>query len=380
MIKGVSDVRRLPRLGKIRLGVKEESSRTGNPYPRAVDYFVCPEPVQKIYGPQPRQLDVMFPLDDLEIVFPQWYASYGQGTGLKCKGDGETAWRVGPDGSLVEVECAPDECEDYQRQHCRRLGRLQVLLPRVPGVGVWEIATTSFHSIVNINSYLELVRGVAGRIALIPLTLYLEAREVQPEGKKKVVHVMNLRFEGTMQELMRYRHAPKPTFLLAPPDDNDRPEDLYPDEVLTREKPQPLTLPSAEKEYRVPPKGRGRSLARREELAAEFDGVVQEGEKALQEAVAAPPQEAATQPESEEPEVSDDELHALWDKLGTPMAKRQAVLAKTADRGQLLEQLRVEVAKRGTTAQGSQGQPQGSSVTNGRAARPTGTNGRKAFF
>lgn len=377
MIKGVSDIRRLPRLGKIRLGVKEESLRTGNPYPRAVDYFVCPEPVQAVYGPQPRELHVMFPVDDVEVVFPQWYMCYGQASGLKCKGDGGTAWRIGEGGELVEVECCPEECEDYQRQHCRRLGRLQFMLPKVPGVGVWQIDTTSFHSIVQINSGLELIRAVAGRIALVPLVLYLEPREVQPNGKKKVVHVMNIRFEGTLEDLMRYRRKPDARFLLAPPPDDDRPEDLYPDEVLAQEKPKPLTLPPAEKEYRVPPKVRGRALSRREELAAEYNGVVQEGEKALEEATGGTLRD-------EEPEVSDAELHALWDKLGTPAAKRQAVLAKTADRGQLLEQLRAEVARREAAAQEDQSQADArpASPANGRTAvRPTGTNGgRKAFF
>ena len=38
-IKDVSDVRRMPRLGKIRLGIKVEAEGK-NPYPRATDYFV----------------------------------------------------------------------------------------------------------------------------------------------------------------------------------------------------------------------------------------------------------------------------------------------------------------------------------------------------
>ena len=32
-IKGISDKRRLPRLNKIRLGIKKKSQKTGNEYP-----------------------------------------------------------------------------------------------------------------------------------------------------------------------------------------------------------------------------------------------------------------------------------------------------------------------------------------------------------
>ena len=41
MIKELSDVRRLPRLGKIHLGVKAKNEK-GVEYPKAVDYFVVP--------------------------------------------------------------------------------------------------------------------------------------------------------------------------------------------------------------------------------------------------------------------------------------------------------------------------------------------------
>jgi hypothetical protein len=52
-IKDLSDKRRLPRLGKIRLGIKCKSVSTGNEYPKEVEYFVCPPEVQKVYGEKP---------------------------------------------------------------------------------------------------------------------------------------------------------------------------------------------------------------------------------------------------------------------------------------------------------------------------------------
>jgi hypothetical protein len=61
-IKGVTDVVRLPRLEKVRLGIKVQGDK--NPYPRPVDYFVCPPEVQKVYTEKPRELRIMFPTED----------------------------------------------------------------------------------------------------------------------------------------------------------------------------------------------------------------------------------------------------------------------------------------------------------------------------
>ena len=55
-IEGLSDRFRLPRMGKIRLGIKKKSEKSGKEYPSAVDYFVCPPEVIAVYGDNPRDL------------------------------------------------------------------------------------------------------------------------------------------------------------------------------------------------------------------------------------------------------------------------------------------------------------------------------------
>src|SRR3990167_6183180 len=93
MIKGLSEQRRLPRLGKIRLGIKKISQRTGKEFPTETSYFVVPPEVAKIYGETPTELDVMIPVEDASVRIPQAYEMYGSGKGLKCIGDGELAYR-----------------------------------------------------------------------------------------------------------------------------------------------------------------------------------------------------------------------------------------------------------------------------------------------
>jgi len=239
-IKGISEVRRLSRLGKIRLGIKKESPRTGNPYPEATDYFVVPEEVAQIYGPKPTELKIVFPTEDSP---QQWLKRYSLTRGLVCRGDGEKAvaqvdlktgeiaTKDSEQTTLKEVICDPEKCPAYQNKQCRPLMTLQFLMPEVPGaLGVYQLDTSSRNSIININSTLELIRA-CGRVRMIPLTLKLVPREVQPEGKKKTVHILQLVSPYTFYELLQLvNRAPDQIFKLPAPE--EPPEDIYPDEVI----------------------------------------------------------------------------------------------------------------------------------------------------
>lgn len=205
-IKGLSDVRRIRRGGYIRLGEMVESAKkTGVMYPRAIDHFK-PEFENKehenlfheLYGDKPTRIRVAFGHDDPDTVFPQWFKLYGK-SGLKCKGDNETANRW-QDGEMVEVECiGPEECP-YSLEHgnhgkpgCKRLASLQFFIHGVPELAVFQINTTSYHSIVNVNTGIELLRRLTGgKLAGIWVELILKPQEVQAEGKAKTVHVLDI--------------------------------------------------------------------------------------------------------------------------------------------------------------------------------------------
>lgn len=285
MIKGWSDVVRFPRLGEIRLGEKDERG-----VPRALDYFVVPPEVQEIYGPQPRELDIMFPHEDLEVVMPSALKRYGDQWGLICRGDGETATlsllyaRKAPqeyglrleggrflsqDGEVlpvlpgddgrgwVQIPCPYKECPHYKGQKCREVVLVNVLLPKVPGVlGVYTIATGSFHSYTNIRNALGMLKAMVGRISFIPLKLRIRMQDAHPEvGDKRIkraVPVMYIDMTGMnlerMIELAREERLAlvhrSPVQVQAvdiePPDENEKPELLYP----PVQEPPALTAPA----------------------------------------------------------------------------------------------------------------------------------------
>jgi hypothetical protein len=250
-IKGVTEVVRLPRLGKIRLGIKKENA-SGVSYPFQTEYFVCPEEVRKVFGVKPRELRIMFPTDDQTQWASQYLRCYSASRGLVCRGDGETAVakidvhtgeiasKESAETEMKEITCNPAKCAYYQKAQCRRVMNLQFLLPDCPGFGVYQLDTSSFFSIVNVNSSLELIRGTCGRLSMLPLSLKLIGQEVQPEGKKKTVRVLSMTAPYSLAEIQRYAQIPPGQALLLPPPDNEAPDDLFPDEILGKEAPKTI--------------------------------------------------------------------------------------------------------------------------------------------
>jgi len=261
-IKDISDRRRLPRLGKIRLGVKMISKKTGKEYPKETDYFVCPEEVRKIYGDQPKELDVMFPLNEVEAIFPQRYIWYGQSKGAKCIGDGEKANRIQEDQTIREIECPCDKLG----KECQRRAHLMVILPKISLGGIYQIDLGSYHSIVDINSALSTdsenvgyIMALVGRIAMVPLKLKRIARETHGSGRKETHWTLQITFEGSMEFLSQLRENTTKllTYTIAPPIEENPATDegaIMVEETEESPKPEPEPLISPEEPEPEPEK------------------------------------------------------------------------------------------------------------------------------
>ncbi|MGB9879995.1 MAG: hypothetical protein ACPLRM_04460 [Anaerolineae bacterium] len=244
-IKGLTDVLRMPRLGKIRLGVKEKGE-DGYERPKATDYFVVPPEVAAVYGERPQTLDIAFPVDNLEQVFEVWYKRYGQQAGLICRGDGETAWlaldyaksafglqeygiEVRRDGEFykdgvrlqvsfggafggkawLQVPCKGLKCPLFQAEKCSVTGQLSVLLPRVPGLlGIYTLTTSGIDSILNIIGAATLFQRMSGgHLAFVDMRLRLRMEEKHPliDGKrlKTRVPVLYVDMEKSFDEVRK---------------------------------------------------------------------------------------------------------------------------------------------------------------------------------
>lgn len=238
-IKDLSNRGRVPRLGKIHLGIKTKGKKSD--YPKAVDHFVCPPEVKKVYGNQPKRLKIAFHSDDLEEVFPQYYKRYGKSAGLVCKGDGEIANCVNAEtGEFGEVECLGRECEYYKENKCKQIGNLYFMIRGVDRFGVYQLDTSSYNSILNINGGIEYAKKLTGgKLAMLPFFLDVIPQEVSPNGSKKTVWV--LRLEADISEMKKALETKAEGILrLDEPKRNevkDIEEDLHPEDVVSTIKP-----------------------------------------------------------------------------------------------------------------------------------------------
>ena len=200
-IKGLSEQRRLPRLGKIRLGIKKVSPK-GVEYPSETDYFVVPPEVVKVYGEKPKELDIMIPVEDSNISIPQAYEMYGSGKGLKCVGDGEIAFRLDDKShEMNEIDCP---CEHFGHA-CKQRAHLRFILPKVNVGGVYQIDTSSYNSIIDLNSSMDYIRALIGRVALVPLKLKRTPTETHHDGKKQTHYTLKLELEADINFINQLR-------------------------------------------------------------------------------------------------------------------------------------------------------------------------------
>lgn len=210
-IVGLSDERRIPRLGRIRLGHVNHNTQSSKSYPEEDPFFHVPEEVARVYGTdKPTELDVMFPVNDRSIVFPQAYEYYGNSKRLLCSGDGREAIRWDPQALSMQ----PTECPcDLLNEGCKQRGHLLVILPKVRQTGVYQIDTSSRMSIVGINSFLHMLApedhpemGVLGYFAMVPLKLRRVPRDIHPKGYHRKSYPLELVLDATDEEITALRN------------------------------------------------------------------------------------------------------------------------------------------------------------------------------
>lgn len=224
-IRGLSERRRPPRLGQIKLGLVVKNDQ-GIEHAKATDYFVVPEPVATALGTdKPKSLPIVFPVDNPDVIFPQAYKMY-RAAGLWCMGDGLVAKRWNDRGNLSELvcPCSFSEPQDGKPPQCKPTATLNFFMPTVPGIGVWQITTRNKTTIVGINSALEMFGSIFGGLRGVPFDLVLEPQQTERWDEKRkamtktTIYCLRLTTEKTLLEVMDWRKqlgAPVESLMLA---------------------------------------------------------------------------------------------------------------------------------------------------------------------
>lgn len=199
---------RLPRLGKIRLGIKKKSMKTGNEYPTETNYFVCPDEVKEVFGDKPTTLNIMIPVEDQSKFLRQYYACYKSNQMIDCIGDGEQAERRANDNEIVECP-SPKDCEYGEKRKCTARMDLMIVLPDVNMGGVYQISTGSINSSIDVRSGLEMAKFIYGRTAWVPMQLSRVEKKIKdPSTGKMMTHwPMKLNTVGTISQVTEMKKS-----------------------------------------------------------------------------------------------------------------------------------------------------------------------------
>lgn len=206
------NVIRLPRVGKIRLGIKKVSAKTGKEYPTETDYFVCPPEIQAKYGKEPKSLPVMLPVEDEEMLLRQYYACYGGNQKLKCQGDAEFCARRKDDGQIEELPCpGPLKCDFGAKNKCAARIDIMVVLPDVNCGSTYQLSTGSINSDIDIRSGIEMAKHLYGRISWVPMMLVREEKKIADPatGKMQTHWPVKLYPNATITEVNTIRQDTK---------------------------------------------------------------------------------------------------------------------------------------------------------------------------
>ena len=181
---------RLPRLGKIRLGVRVESQ---NNRPKEVDYFILPDELRtnkkfravlENLGQdpdKPKALPIQLPSNLIAVNVRRTWDVYNLAHVLLSRWDGLTCTKLNKQtGQYEETQCVcPRECEDCFVNDKTVIHRLNVMLPDAPDIGVWQIDFGALNSYTNLTTEMALKLGALKKLGGIDFVLTREQRDFQ---------------------------------------------------------------------------------------------------------------------------------------------------------------------------------------------------------
>jgi len=200
MIRGFQHNYRPPWLGNIKLGVKGSNGE-----PVETDHFVVPEDVAKVYGENPRALDIVVSHPSPDETFQLRYMRYVRNAGCVCRGDGESASERSAEKKAWVRKACP--CDHLEAGRCKLVGVFKFMIPRVSTQGVFHIATPSKQARRDILDKLEHIRRVAGRFDMVPLRILRVPKKMPGKNGMLQTHysvevVMSEAFEREVADRM----------------------------------------------------------------------------------------------------------------------------------------------------------------------------------
>lgn len=181
--------RRLREIGRIRIG-ERVPTRSGKSRPAKIDTFRLtsrdeqviraaadrwggtPEPWPD--GPGGGQWQVRTTTDQIPVVIPPGDMSFSQSYEVWSAG----GCQVRCDGRWDHIADKACHCDPEDRD-CKIHTRLSVILPDLPGLGVWRLETHGYYAAVELGGIVDICAAQSAQGVMLPARLRLEHREVK---------------------------------------------------------------------------------------------------------------------------------------------------------------------------------------------------------
>lgn len=193
--------RRLREVGRIRIGEQVPTTKrdgTAGTRPKKLEHFRLTSRDRQVIeaaaaqwggtarpwdgAPDGEQFEVFTEAKELPVIVPPGDMSFSQAYEQWSAG----GCKVRCDGRWDHISDKACHC-DPEARACDIHTRLSVMLPDLPGIGVWRLDTQGYYGAVELGGIVDLVASHSERGIMLPARLRLEQRSVKRTDNGKVV-------------------------------------------------------------------------------------------------------------------------------------------------------------------------------------------------
>lgn len=223
--------RRGQQLGRIRIGQQVPASQPGKMKPVRLDTFrittqsrIAADAIAELYGGTVKdwnnEFEVITDKSAIGVTVPprdqvvsQWYEMWSKGgCSRRCDSQVEQI-SSGPcqcphaddPTDLAQVEAAAKERARLAAlnppQACKAVTRISVMIPDLPGLGVFRLDTGSYYAAVEIGDVAALMQAARDQGVFLPAVLRIEHRQRVANGRTKKFPVPVLEVMATFRQI-----------------------------------------------------------------------------------------------------------------------------------------------------------------------------------
>lgn len=186
-IKGLTNRRpSFPEIGQLRKGAPKPERGPG----RDLKYFRFESDdadatarFRTVYGDEPTSIRVYLPFATAGENFEAWQEHWIAGA-LQHRCDGQTCvlWLQGQRYRTDPAPCPHAALDKAERDRCKPVGRLKVVIPELRRLAYVTVLTGSIHDIISLSEQLAALESLRGDLRGVPMILRRAPREISMPG------------------------------------------------------------------------------------------------------------------------------------------------------------------------------------------------------